>query len=90
MIEKFSDDISKDEIAYKRRKTAEKIKKRRKKTKKYRATTEKPIKLLKDDNKINSDNSDDKIILGRSGRASKPTAKKRDLIEPNAAGEGRK
>ena len=66
------------------------MEKRRKKTKKHKATTEEPIKLLKDDNEINSDNSDDKIILRRSGRTSKPTAKKRDLIGFSAAGEDRK
>ncbi len=90
MIERFNDDIPKDEIAYKRRKTAEKIEKRRKETKKYKATTENPIKLLENDNEINSDDSDDKIILRRSGRVLKSTAKKRDLIGFSAAGEGRK
>ncbi len=90
MIERFNDDIPEDKIAYKRRKTAKKMKKRRKKTKTYKTTTEKLIKLLENDNKINNDNNDDKIILRRSGRALKPTTKKYDLIESNAAGEGRK
>ena len=90
MIKRFSDDIPEDEIAYKRRKTAEKMKKRRKKAKKYKATTEKPIKLSEDDNEVDSDDSDDKILLRRSGRALKLTIKKRDLIGPSAAGEDRK
>ncbi len=90
MIERFGDDIPEDEIVYERRKAAEKIEKCRKETKKYGATTEEPIKLSEGDNKINNDNSDDEIILRRSGRALKSTAKKRDLIGPSAAGEGRK
>ncbi len=90
MIKRFSDDIPKNKIAYKRRKTAEKVEKRRKEAKKHRTTTEELIKLSKNDNEINSDDSDDKIILRRSRRVSKPTAKKRDLIGPSAAGEDRK
>src|SRR6266498_5035579 len=88
VIERFSDDISEDEIVYERRKTTEKIKKRRKETKKYGTTTEKPIKLLEDDDEINNDNNDDKIVLQRLGRVLKSMTKKRDLIGFNAAGEG--
>ena len=90
MIEKFGDDIPENEIIYKRRKTTEKVEKRRKKTKKHKTTIEELIKLSKNDNKINNDNSDDEIILQRLKRALKPRTKKRDLIEPNAANENRK
>ncbi len=90
MIERFGDDIPKDEIAYKRRKAVEKVEKRRKEAKKYRATTEELIELSESDDEVDSDDSDDKIILRRSGRALKLTAKKCNLIGLSAAGEGRK
>jgi len=66
------------------------VEKHRKETKKYKTTTEELIKLLEDDNKIDSDNSDDKIIIQRLGRILKLTVKKRDLIGSSAAGEDRK
>jgi len=90
VIKRFGDDIPKNKIVYKRRKTAEKVEKRRKEAKKYKITTEELIELLKNDDEINSDDSDDEIILRRSGRVLKLTAKKRDLIGSSAAGEDRK
>ena len=90
MIERFSDDISEDEIVYEGRKAAEKVEKRRKEVKKYGATTEELIELLEGDDEVDSDDSDDEIVLRRSGRVLKSTAKKRDLIGSSAADESRK
>ncbi len=86
----WGDDIFKNDIAYERRRPAEKAEKCRKKK---GATTEELIKLLEGDNEIDRDSDDDsndKIILRRSERISKSTIKKLDLIGFSAAGKGRR